>query len=1057
MRAQIRLIAAMISILAATAWSSAAAVPRRPAEREDAHSLGRWPLDGVVVVKLRQGGPGVAAKSFGLHDADALLTRYGLDRVEPIRPTARAPRKTGGIDLARVYRVHYTSGTAPEIVARDLARLDAVEYAEPLYAHSIALVPNDPNYTSQAAYFNRMRLPQAFETTRGEQGGVIVAIVDGGTDWRHTDLVANVWVNPGEIDGNLVDDDNNGFVDDLRGWNFANNTNDPTGLATTPGNAGHGTHTAGIVCAVANNGAGIAGASWNARLMPINVSSPNTDGAILAGYEGILYAIENGADIINCSWGGLGSPTSFEQEICTYALQQGALVVAAAGNNTTGSEHYPSAYDNVLGVANVNNFDVRVTNSNWGTWVDVSAQGSNILSTFPGNNYGGLSGTSMSSPHAAAVCALVKTRYPGYTPAQVMERVRVTSDNIDNINPSRRGLLGYGRVNAEQALLKNTPAVRVSDFALTDGDGDGIVEPGEIVTVQVTVTNYLAACTGLSFKLRESSLNATAVDSVATLASLDSLESATLPPFTLSIAPGTLIQTRIACALRVDTAAPVFGDQSRFTITVLPVIVTHDINNVRTSVTSVGKVGFAPTGPVGAPEGIGFSYRNGGNLLFEAGLMMGTSAARLANAAREAAMNSANGDDDFATVPGGVPLLLEPGPWAQEQTLATFNDSLSNTRLFVRVKQETYAYSYAPHEDYVIWRSLIRNTGPAALSGLRVGWFCDWDVDGGSFLTNRTGFDAGRHLGYIFDAGSGPVTYVGVQVLNAAGATTYRGINNDEADPTNPSWGTYDGYSDAEKWESLSAGVVHPALGPGDVAHAIATGPFELAAGDSVEVGFAFLGGDDLDALRAHADAAALKWTHLHSGTPVTVSDLTATMESDGVWVRWRTERETDVRAFRVHRAFEGGPLQALEPDLEPDASRLYAFQDATLAPGRYEYRIGEVGLDGSVTLHGAVAIEIAAPRPARTAFAPAVPNPFNPTTTLRFDLARPGRVALDVYDAQGRHVRTLLRASRTEAGTHRVTWDGRDDAGRQVASGVYHACLVAPDARLVQRLTLLK
>jgi hypothetical protein len=185
--------------------------------------------------------------------------------------------------------------------------------------------------------------------------------------------------------------------------------------------------------------------------------------------------------------------------------------------------------------------------------------------------------------------------------------------------------------------------------------------------------------------------------------------------------------------------------------------------------------------------------------------------------------------------------------------------------------------------------------------------------------------------------------------------------------------------------------------------------------------------------------------------------DLTATLEPDGVWVRWRTGSETDVRAFRVHRAREGEPLAALEPDLEPESSHAYAFRDDITAPGRYEYRIGEVGVDGGVTLHGAVTVVIAARAPAHTMFAPAAPNPFNPTTTLRFDLARAGSVALDVYDAQGRHVRTLLRAGRAEVGPHHVVWDGRDDVGRLVASGVYHARLVAPDACLVQRLTLLK
>ena len=166
---------------------------------------------------------------------------------------------------------------------------------------------------------------------------MIIALVDGGTDIHHRDLQQNIWINDGEIPGNQVDDDGNGYIDDIYGWNFVNNSGDPTGSEITPVNQDHGTHTAGIASAVSNNHTGVAGMAWNAKIMGINCSDPGTDRTILYGYEGIKYAAENGADVINCSWGRSGIYSSFEADMIAYATSLGSVVVAAAGNEASTS------------------------------------------------------------------------------------------------------------------------------------------------------------------------------------------------------------------------------------------------------------------------------------------------------------------------------------------------------------------------------------------------------------------------------------------------------------------------------------------------------------------------------------------------------------------------------------------------------------------------------------------------------------------------------------------------------------------------------------------------
>jgi len=1018
--------------------------------------LRRPAVAGRVVVRMRSDGLHPSTAAAGGAAAAALAsegaTVVAIDPVLPVRRGVRKPTRTA---LARTFIVRYSGPASPHVVAATLAGAPDVEWAEPQWEQRLAAIPNDGSWVQQSPALSRMRFPQGWDRTKGEQGTVVVAVVDGGTSWNHADLAANIWSNPGEIAGNSIDDDGNGFVDDVRGWNFTTDSPDPTGLPQLTNNASHGTHVAGIVGAVTNNGAYIAGASWNATLMPVCVSSPTTDNAIAFGYEGILYAAENGADIINCSWGSTGAPSAFEAEVVAYAWEQGAVVVCAAGNGNptpTSQPHYPGAYPHALSVANVDNNDVRVGSSNYGLTVDVSAQGLNILSTFPGDITGFLTGTSMSSPFVAAACALVKTRWPGYTPDQVAERVRVTSDNIDAANPARAGLLGYGRINVEAALTKNTPAVRIASMDLTDADGDGVIEPGETVDVHLAVTNYLATCTGLEFRLRETSPHASVVDSVATLAGLDSLQTTGLVTLRLAIAPTAPIAHVVGCILAVTSSSPAYTDKDRFTLDVLPPFVTHDINQVHATITSVGKLGFA-TAPGGTTSGVGFRYAGGPNLLYEGALMMGTSAMQVSDAARTTGPNP---DDDFVTSADGVPRVQQPGQWAPQQTRAAFTDAVAGSPLPVAVRQETYAYVDALHDDYIIQRLAIRNTGIVPVVGLRVGWYLDWDVDGGTFDTNRTGFDVTRDLGWVRDTGAGPPTWAGVQVLNAAGATSYRGIWNDPE--MSIDWGVYDGFTEAEKWDCLSGGVVHAEVGPADVSNAIATGPFTLAPGDSVEVGFAFLGGNGLASLQQAADAAALKWQHLHSGTPVTIEDLTAAAGENSVRLRWRTTREVDVAGFRILRSIDDGPRVTLEPDIAPRASRTYEFQDNQPVAGDIVYHVAEIEPTGGVRLLAAVGIRVETNRaPARTFLAGAVPNPFNPATTIRFGLRVAGPATLDVFDARGRRIRRLWSDPAAAPGEYAARWDGRDDAGRRVASGVYLVQLQALGSRLARRVTLVQ
>jgi hypothetical protein len=740
-------------------------------------SGGGAPAD--LFVKLGFAPVAVTAKTTGHPAIDAILRRHGGAALQPIAPLLPT-RRAGGVDLRGVFRVHLADGADARAVAHELEASGEVVYAEPRRLFQLAVTPNDPSFANQAAYLNAMAFPTAWNTTTGAQGSSVIAICDGGTAWRHADLLANVWTNPGEIANNGVDDDGNGWIDDVHGWNFTNGTNDPTGLPSTPQSADHGTHVAGIACATAGNAAGIAGASFNARFLPICAASPTTDDAIAYGYEGILYAVANGADVVNCSWSAPGNPSAFEQDVIDYAYEHGTLVVCAAGNGGSELAQYPAAYTHTLAVANVTTADAANATSSFGTWIDVAAQGTNILSTVASipNGYGLQTGTSMASPHVAALCALVKNRFPGYTAEQVMQRVRVTADDIEaGLPANRKGKMGFGRIDAVRALLGRATALGVTSVATATSDGDARIEPGETVTLTLGVTNWLAACGNVTLALRTTSPYAVVRDSMATLAGLDSMQTVTLPPLRLDIAASTPPHTLVPLTLAVTTTAPAYHDRCRFEILVAPVFATHHANRIACSVTSVGKLGYAVAAGGNGKDGSGFRFDGSGSLLFEAGLLIGTGPATVSDACRT---NGTLQDDDFATAPNGTP-WIETGrsPWT-EQASAAFTDALAASPLGLHVLQQSFESAAAPGDACLVLRYRIRNDSGAARHGVRVGWFCDWDIDGIHYDTNATNYDAGRGLLYASDTSSGgPNAVIGLLTLTAPGTTAARGIWND--------------------------------------------------------------------------------------------------------------------------------------------------------------------------------------------------------------------------------------------------------------------------------------
>jgi hypothetical protein len=350
------------------------------------------------------------------------------------------------------------------------------------------LVLNDPSFPSQWSLGapspgnGGIDAVHGWLTTTGS-AATCIAVIDSGVDIAHPDFAGNLWVNEGEIPGNGLDDDGNGYVDDVHGWDFGDNDSDPTDVD------GHGTHVAGIVAARGDNALGVAGVAWNSRVMALKFFSDSGPGYTSDAIQAVTYATRMGAKISNNSWGG-GDYSQALLAAIQEANDAGSLFVAAAGNDGLDNDlygHFPSSYrvPNVVSVASTTRTDTFSSFSNYGLEsVDLAAPGSEILSLQPNAEYALSSGTSMAAPHVAGVAALLQTENPTLTPSQLKQLLMYGSDSL--VSLSNR-VASYGRLNAAKALRAELPRW------LQPEEIGGIIPPDESRQIPLTIdTSTLA-------------------------------------------------------------------------------------------------------------------------------------------------------------------------------------------------------------------------------------------------------------------------------------------------------------------------------------------------------------------------------------------------------------------------------------------------------------------------------------------------------------------------------------------------------------------------------------
>ncbi|HPY59719.1 MAG TPA: S8 family serine peptidase [Methanospirillum sp.] len=453
--------------------------------------------DGTVAALAAEGTGPVALKALGAEVATD-FSAEGLDNLQ-------------ALDI-----------TGPISVKEAIAELENspyVAYAEPNYIISLSLPETDPAGSDEAGDFSALTFPndpkfadQWGLSNTGQTGGVsgadikalkgweiakgsdtiVVAVLDTGVDYTHPDLAGNIWVNPGEIPNNGIDDDGNGYVDDVYGYDFINNDNDPMD------DNGHGTHCAGIIGAIGNNGIGVAGVTWKVKIMPLKFLRADGTGDTAASLNAIAYARRMGADIISCSWGGKAKSQALGDAIAST----NALFPCAAGNEGSDNDktpHYPSGFDlpQIISVAASDAKDGIPAFSNYGaTKVDVAAPGDWIMSTYPtslGHQYVKMKGTSMATPYVSGLAALLLAKEPSLTPAKLKARIM---DTVDKLPAFAGKTVSGGRINVYKALggggstpgvipipgMSKPPRDLNGDGRYEDLNGNGRADYSDVVT-----------------------------------------------------------------------------------------------------------------------------------------------------------------------------------------------------------------------------------------------------------------------------------------------------------------------------------------------------------------------------------------------------------------------------------------------------------------------------------------------------------------------------------------------------------------------------------------------
>lgn len=908
-------------------------------------------------------------------------------------------------DITSLYLAGAISFQANDLVLEQLGGLEdnAVLYLDKSYDMTSATKRGDSGAPGKAARADTVWSVKYVHADRvwNEMGytgeGIVVGHIDSGVDLDHPDLVGRLWTNPYEIPNNGIDDDENGYIDDIHGWDFGDDDNNPDDNSAQPG---HGTHTAGTV--VGDGSGGVqTGMAPGAKLIACKAVNSAGDGTLGMSWAAQQYLVENGARIITMSMGVPGDiPVPYlrnERVNCQNLRDAGVIFINSAGNDhyeyappielgmtarvpspwidgaaspanlggiiTVGGTGYQN--DGMYGASSrgpakwdhVDPFNDWPYNPGSGLIKpDVSAPGQGVRSTTVGGWYSGdtWSGTSMACPHVAGLAALMLEKNPSLSPAGVDSLLELNAIDLGAVGKDNS--YGSGRIDAWDIMMATPTSMAanlVQTGVLPDHTEDGVLDPG--------VTSTMA------FELTNVSVVVDAEDVSATLAVVSN-------PY-VTVADGEAIFPNVAMnggtstnegdtfSLQVASDAPQ-GYPFTMLLTVssgtyfectfaidwyvgLPDWRTHNVGGIYLSVTDQGIIGYMDQDH---SEGAGMGLQNGGSSLYLGSFWLAENASYVCNRDFESGETL---EWVVSETPNGR--VSDLGAQTGDQTYkAIFTDGGHASPRGVVVEQTSFAYSGLDQNDFVILEYKVTNTGNVAMNSAYNGVFCDFDIIDSQ--TNFGGTDPARNLSYMYASG-GP--YYGIALLGEANSARNTSVIS------NPDYI----YPELHMEDGIKArflrGLIHnPTGATADDWSTLTSNQISLPVGGSATSIYALVAGETLEDIQNAVDMANQAYN------PLSAVDAT-----------------TPVKLFRLAQNH---------------------------------------------------------------------PNPFNPVTNIKFSVAREGHVDLSVYDLSGRLVRTLVSENRS-AGDHEVIWDGKNEQGGAVPSGMYFYRYISGGETTARKMTLVK
>lgn len=787
-------------------------------------------IPGMVAVKLKATPTNARSSTFRL---DALK---GVESIEPLHKNPTNAQRDAPSILDGIFLVKISQHISPVSFCNELLKNPEIEYAEAILREELFHTPNDPAAqigTGNQGYLDVIKAYSAWDITKGS-ADIVIGVIDTGADLQHEDLNGKLFQNFGEAPiANGIDEDGNGYIDDIRGYDFADDDNN----AQADGNQ-HGTHVSGIAGANTNNGLGIASVGYQTKIAALKGFT--TAGSISTGvWEAVIYAADNGYDIANLSWGSSGYSSQVFQDIIDYCvLEKDMVVIAAAGNTNADLDFYPAGYENVLSVAGTTLTDTKWSGSTYSDFVDITAPALSIYSTQNNNTYNSDNGTSHSAPQVAGVAALVKSVFPEYNAIQIMEHVRVTSDNIYGIsgNETYAYKLGKGRLNAYRAVTEgNSRSLRVHDFNYNNGFGPYAFF-GDTVTVDFDLTNYLASLNSPSVSITSTSPYATILDGNLQPGAFQTLQTKELNGIKIVVNEDTPPETKIG--LRFTMAEGGYSDFQNVSIVTQPNWHNFDNGDLSGIIVGDGSLGYLDDS---FSEGYDFDYKSQSVLRY-AGLLFGTAA----NDIQDNVINdfvSEIRDDDFQ---GEKNLKL----FKNEVISGIGYSEFSSTNGDYWIEQ-----SIVPSENnsLMILSYRIINTSGATINDFNAGFFSD--VILGNPLENHAEWDA--NLNAIVFKDNSESIFSALQLLGES----YHYAALDLQDANGNVRDILDTFSDVDKYAQLS-GVdknLAGAIGVGnDVAGLASISRSSLANGDEVRLSVVLTFADDYTGLEANLAEASM-------------------------------------------------------------------------------------------------------------------------------------------------------------------------------------------------------